>query len=160
MTLTAAQHEKLLAELDEARHEAERYRLLAEQSTDMISRHTPSLEWTYVDVSPAVERLLGYKPSAIIGTAGYDLFHPDDADNLIKRSESVSYRGGLYTNVYRYRHKSGHYVWLETTSRTIRDDSGEPIEIIFVSRDVTQREQAQCATRRLARVAACICPPG
>jgi two-component system sensor kinase FixL len=149
---TTAQHAELLAELDESRREAQRYRLLAEQSTDMISRHTPSLEWTYVDVSPAVERLLGYKPSEIIGTPGYDLFHPDDADNLITRAESVSYRGGLYTNVYRYRHREGHYVWLETTSRTIRDDSGEPIEIICVSRDVTQREQAQRATRRLARV--------
>ncbi|UTW12778.1 PAS domain S-box protein [Marinobacterium rhizophilum] len=152
MSLTAAQHNQLLAELDEARREAERYRLLVEQSTDMISRHTPTSEWTYVDVSPAVERLLGYKASQIIGTPGYDLFHPDDADNLVKRAESVSYRGGLYTNVYRYRHRDGHYVWLETTSRTIRDDSGEPMEIICVSRDVTQREQAQRATRRLARV--------
>ncbi|WP_020681003.1 PAS domain-containing sensor histidine kinase [Marinobacterium rhizophilum] len=152
LPLTTAQHDTLLAELDEARREAERYRLLAEQSTDMISRHTPTPDWTYVDVSPAVERLLGYRAAELIGTPGRALFHPDDADNLIKRSESVSYRGGLYTNVYRYRHKDGHYVWLETTSRTIRADSGERVEIICVSRDVTAREQAQRATRRLARV--------
>jgi two-component system sensor kinase FixL len=152
MTSAPSAQQALQSALDASRREADRYRLLVEQSTDMISRHTPTPEWTYVDVSPAVERLLGYRSSEIIGTPGYDLFHPDDADNLIKRAESVSYRGGLYTNVYRYRHKDGHYVWLETTSRTIRDEAGEPLEIICVSRDVTAREQAQRATRRLARV--------
>lgn len=150
--MSTAREQALELELARCRREADRYRLLAEQSTDMISRHTPTLDWTYVDVSPAVEKLLGYRVDEIIGTRGYDLFHPDDADNLRNRTVSVSYRGGLYTNVFRYRHKNGHYVWLETTSRTIRDDAGNPLEIICVSRDVSAREQAQLATRRLARV--------
>ncbi|GAA0682709.1 hypothetical protein GCM10009104_04580 [Marinobacterium maritimum] len=139
-------------ELKQCLQEADRYRLLAEQSTDMISRHTPTPEWTFIDVNPAIERLLGYKAEEIIGTPGYDLFHPDDADNLKKRAESVRYRRGMYTNVYRFQHRDGHYIWLETTSRTIRDDDGTPQEIICVSRDVTERELAQQATRRLARV--------
>ncbi len=139
-------------ELKECLQEADRYRLLAEQSTDMISRHTPTPEWTFIDVNPAIERLLGYRAEEIIGTPGYDLFHPDDADNLKKRAESVRYRRGMYTNVYRFQHRDGHYIWLETTSRTIRDDEGHPQEIICVSRDVTERELAQQATRRLARV--------
>ncbi|MBN3560711.1 PAS domain-containing sensor histidine kinase [Aliamphritea spongicola] len=132
--------------------EAERFRFLVEQSTDMISRHSPSQDWTFLDVSPAVERMLGYTVEEMIGTRGYDLFHPEDADNLIKRSASVRYRRGMYTNVYRYKHKQGHYIWLETTSRTLRDEDGKPIEIICVSRDVTEQTLAQQATRRLARV--------
>ncbi|MBR9828829.1 MAG: PAS domain S-box protein [Oceanospirillales bacterium] len=139
-------------ELQRCLQEADRYRLLAEQSTDMISRHTPTPEWTFIDVNPAIERVLGYRAEEIIGTPGYDLFHPDDADNLKKRAESVRYRRGMYTNVYRFQHRDGHYIWLETTSRTIRDERGKPMEIICVSRDVTERELAQQATRRLARV--------
>ncbi|GAA0786475.1 PAS domain-containing sensor histidine kinase [Marinobacterium sediminicola] len=139
-------------ELKRCLQEADRYRLLAEQSTDMISRHTPTPEWTFIDVNPAIERVLGYKAEDIIGTPGYDLFHPDDADNLKKRAESVRYRRGMYTNVYRFQHRDGHYIWLETTSRTIRDEKGKPLEVICVSRDVTERELAQQATRRLARV--------
>lgn len=139
-------------ELERYRDEARRYRLLAEQSTDMISRHSATAEWTYLDVSPAVERILGYSVEEMIGSNGYQLFHPQDADNLKKRAESVRYRSGMYTNTYRYRHKAGHYIWLETTSRTIRDDNGKPVEIICVSRDVTERETAQQAIRRLARV--------
>ncbi len=145
-------NKKAAIDLEQCREDADRYRLLAEQSTDMISRHTPAPDWTYIDVSPAVESVLGYTPEEIIGMAGYDMFHPEDADNLLKRAESVRYREGMYTNVYRYRHKDGHYIWLETTSRTIRDDNGEPVEIICVSRDVTEKEEAQRAMRRLARV--------
>jgi len=144
--------EQLRAERDSYREQANRYRRLAEQSTDMISRHSPYPEWVYIDVNPAVEKLLGYSVAEMIGTRGYDLFHPDDAENLKQRAETVSYRHGVYTNVYRYRHKMGHYVFLETTSRTIRDAKGNTEEIICVSRDVTERELALQATRRLARV--------
>ncbi len=139
-------------ELEQCREDADRYRLLAEQSTDMISRHTATPDWIYIDVSPAVERVLGYSPEEIIGTSGYEQFHPDDADNLSKRDDSVRYNEGMYTNIYRYKHKAGHYIWLETTSRIIRDNDGKPIEIICVSRDVTEKEEAQRAMRRLARV--------
>ncbi|MGB0467021.1 MAG: PAS domain-containing sensor histidine kinase [Pontibacterium sp.] len=145
-------NKKATIELEHCRKVANRYRLLAEQSTDMISRHTPAPDWTYIDVSPAVESVLGYTPEELIGTRGYDLFHPKDADNLLKRADSVRYREGMYTNVYRYRHKAGHYIWLETTSRTIRDESGKPVEITCVSRDVTEKEEAQRTMRRLARV--------
>lgn len=140
------------AQKDTSNEEANRYRLLAEQSTDMISRHTTSLDWTYIDVNPAVKNVLGYTPEEIIGTSGYAGFHPDDADNLSKRDDSVRYREGMYSYVYRYRHKEGHYIWLETTSRVIRDQQGKPLEVICVSRDVTEREETQQAMRRLARV--------
>lgn len=145
-------HESIAHELRKYREEADRYRLLAEQSTDMISRHTATAEWIFIDVNPAVERVLGYSVEEIIGTKGYDLFHPEDADNLLKRAETVHYRRGMYTNTYRYRHKDGHYIWLETTSKTIRDEKGKSVEIICVSRDVTEREMAQRSIRRLARV--------
>lgn len=138
--------------LEFSQKEADRYRLLAEQSTDLISRHTATPDWTFIDVNSAIESILGYCSEEIVGTSGYALFHPEDADNLKNRSDSVRYRDGLYTNVYRYRHKKGHYIWFETTSRTIRDEGGTPVEVICVSRDVTEREKALQSTRRLAKV--------
>ena len=126
--------------------DADRNRMLAEmaeQSTDMISRHTPE-EWRFIYVSPAVTHLLGYQVEEIIGTSAYDLYHPDDVEDFKRRARSVNYNRGLYTHTYRFRCKDGHYTWLESTSRTIRDIStGKIQEILVVSRDVTHRILAE-----------------
>jgi hypothetical protein len=53
-----------------------RYRLLAENSTDMVSLIDP--EGVFLWVSPGVRLVLGYQPSDLIGTKGTDLVHPDD----------------------------------------------------------------------------------
>lgn len=135
--------------------ELERHRLLAdmaEQSTDMISRHTPN-DWKFIYASPAVEHLLGYKLEEIIGVPAYELYHPDDVENFKSRSANVQYSKGLYTHTYRFKCKNGKYTWLESTSRSLRDpESGELREILVVSRDVTQRIEADIANRRLVRI--------
>jgi two-component system sensor kinase FixL len=126
--------------------DAERNRLLAEmaeQSTDMISRHTPD-EWRFIYASPAVTHLLGYSVEEIIGMSAYDLYHPDEVEDFKQRRPSVFYDKGFYTHTYRFRCKDGHYTWLESTSRSIRDTTtGELKEILVVSRDVSRRIEAE-----------------
>ncbi len=135
--------------------DAERNRLLAEmaeQSTDMISRHTPG-DWRFIYASPAVTHLLGFTVEEIVGMSAYDLYHPDDVKDFQERAPSVTYDRGLYTHTYRFRCKDGHYTWLESTSRTIRDPDTNAIkEILVVSRDASHRIKADRANRRLARV--------
>ncbi|WP_293267896.1 ATP-binding protein [Neptunomonas sp.] len=126
--------------------DAERNRLLAEmaeQSTDMISRHTPQ-EWRFIYASPAVTHLLGYSVDEIIGMSAYELYHPDEVEDFKRRRPSVFYEKGFYTHTYRFRCKDGHYTWLESTSRSIRDvQTGELKEILVVSRDVSRRIEAE-----------------
>src|SRR5687768_11680357 len=52
------------------------FRLLVESSTDMLSRATPDAIYLYV--SPASERIFGWKPEELVGRRTYDFFHPDD----------------------------------------------------------------------------------
>src|SRR5690554_5520894 len=83
--------------------DAERNRLLAEmaeQSTDMISRHTPE-DWRFIYASPAVTHLLGYSVEEIVGMSAYDLYHPDDVEDFRVRAPTVNYDRGLYTHTYR-----------------------------------------------------------
>ncbi|OMH38003.1 PAS domain S-box protein [Motiliproteus sp. MSK22-1] len=130
----------------------DRYRQLAEKSPDLISRHAPE-DFSFIDVNPAVEKILGYAPEEIIGIPAYDLFHPEDANTWANRDSGVTYREGVYTSTYRFKCKSGSYVWLETTSRSIRNpETGNMEEIICVSRDVTERVQTEHTMTRLARV--------
>ena len=133
--------------ISEARH-----RLLAEQSTDIISRHSPGT-WTFLYASPAAQTLLGYAPEELVGRSSLDFFHPEDRRAYQERGPSVAYERGIYVATYRYRHKDGHYVYLESTSRTLRDPvSGDLLEIISVSREVSRRVLAERATKRLARI--------
>jgi PAS domain S-box-containing protein len=127
----------------EAPHGSEElYRLLAEHSTDMISKHTPSGVYTYA--SPASRSLLGYDPEDLVGRDAYEFFHPDDLEAIRETHSAILERPDTYAVCYRIRRKDGSYAWFETTSRTVRDpETDEVLEIIAVSRDVTERKRAE-----------------
>jgi PAS domain S-box-containing protein len=125
------------------RNESEnRYRLMADNSTDMISRHNP--KGIFVYVSPACHTLLGYEPSELIGRIPNNYFHPDDLEHIAKAHSRLMALPITYTVSYRIRRKDGKYIWFETTSRTIRDPvSGVVQEIIGISRDISVRKQTE-----------------
>lgn len=132
---------------DALKESRERYRLLAENSTDIISRQTPQGVYRYV--SPACQVVLGYKIEEMVGHPVYSFFHPEDFIRLKAKRETQTRRPLIETITYRARCKDGRYVWLETTNRLIRDPkSGMALEIIGVSRDVTERKEAQDAVRK------------
>jgi diguanylate cyclase (GGDEF)-like protein/PAS domain S-box-containing protein len=116
--------------------------LIAEHSTDMISCHAPDGSYRYV--SPACETLLGYAPHELIGRSCYDFFHPDDFAVIQASHDNILETPIISTTIYRIRHKDGHYIWFETTSKTLRNgENGAVTEIIAVSHDVSERKQIE-----------------
>ncbi|MGB2870186.1 MAG: PAS domain S-box protein [Bacteroidota bacterium] len=134
-------------QVEEALRESEeRFRLLAENSTDMISRHTP--EGAFVYVSPACRTLLGFEASELVGRSIYELFHPYDLDDARRVHKDLLDLSGVTTATYRLRKKDGSYIWVESTSHSIRTSGTEAvIEIQSVSRDVTLRKLTEEALR-------------
>ena len=131
------------------RQSEERFRLLAENSTDMISQHTP--EAVYLYASPACSRLLGYAPEELIGHSAYEFFHPDDLAEIQKTHLAILDLPETSIVTYRIRCKDGHYTWFETTSRTVRDaETGAVLEIHAVSRDISQRKYTEQKIREQA----------
>lgn len=118
-----------------------RYRLLAENAMDMITTHAPDGSFTYV--SPASKALLGRNPEEFIGQTGYSLLHPDDEEASRKGHEKLMQGPATATVQFRLQHKDGHYVWLETSCKSITDDTGEVIEIVGVTRDITDRKKSE-----------------
>ncbi|HEY9632025.1 MAG TPA: PAS domain S-box protein [Coleofasciculaceae cyanobacterium] len=117
----------------------ERYRLLAENSTDMISRL--NLEGVYLYVSPACQMLLGYEPDELLGCSMRNFVHPQDLQIIQQHHSMVLKQQAIGTLGYRIRNKDGNYIWFETTSKTVRDpDIGGAKEIVSVSRDITERK--------------------
>jgi two-component system sensor kinase FixL len=132
---------------------AERYAFLVEESGEMISTHQPG-DWAYTAVNARVYDLLGYQPEELMGTPAYYFFHPQDAEAMKQRTIPAVYAHGTRMFRYRHRHKDGHYLWVESTHRSIRDaESGELKEIITVSRDMTAQVEAEMAASRLAMIA-------
>src|SRR5512138_263714 len=122
------------------------FRLLAENSSDMISRHDTHRRFLYV--SPACQTMIGYQPEELIGKDILPFIHPADVKEIIDLLRSSSWDDASAAVPYRARHKNGEYIWLETTARVIYDHDGKPIEIQASSRDITERKQAQVALQR------------
>ena len=125
---------------DALRESRERYRLLAENSTDMISQQTPDGIYRYV--SPACGQLLGYKIEEMVGHSIYEFFHPEDLKAIQELNEIVQEWPATSTITYRARRKDNDYIWLETMNKIVYDpETNRPDEVIAVSRDVTERKQ-------------------
>lgn len=103
-------------------------------------------------VSEACERLLGYTPAELTGTAMFRLIYPED----LKRTQAAAKRviGGLphidFEN--RYLHKDGRVVHIQWSARWSEEDRVR----IAVARDVTalkRAEQIQNAVYRISQAA-------
>lgn len=148
-----------LAELAIARKRAEeasqasesRYRLLAENTNDLICLHSPDYKFVYV--SPSCKLLLGYDCEELMGQTFYDFVHPEDGDRLRQENQIAAHplpSAKLSPITYRVRQKSGAYIWLETLTKPILDLKGQIIQYQTTSRDITERIQAQENLRHIA----------
>jgi PAS domain S-box-containing protein len=131
-----------------------RFHLLAQNATDVISRHSP--DGTYLYVSPACKNSIGYDPDGLIGRSIYRLIHHDDLSKIKKaftrRRENISNK----PIAYRIKRKEGEFRWFESNIRLIMDEQTRIIsEIQLASRDITDRvldKKARLRGQQLAHV--------
>ncbi|MEN9229519.1 MAG: PAS domain S-box protein [Thermostichus sp. DG02_5_bins_236] len=141
ITQAKQREQERLAMLESLQESEARYRLLAENATDMISRHNPLGE--FLDVSPACLAILGYQPEELKEKVFFDLVHPEDLTN-IQAAFSPNLGSGVDSEprvIYRVRHQQGHFVWLETSNRLLIGPEGS-LEWVAVSRDISERKRA------------------
>ncbi|MEH2036581.1 hybrid sensor histidine kinase/response regulator [Nostoc sp.] len=125
------------------------FRLMAENSTDIISRLR--VDGIILYVSPACYTVLGYQPEELVGHPSQELVHPDDLAEIAKNYPVNADLPDIYTITHRARHQDGHYIWLEATIRAIRDrQTQEILEMQASSRDITKRKQVEEEQRFLS----------
>ncbi|MFN8122346.1 MAG: diguanylate cyclase [Thermoleophilia bacterium] len=130
------------------RSEAE-FRLLAEQTADLICRHDREGRMLYV--SPASRAVLGTAPFAARGRRLEDFVHGPDRPQMAAAFADVIADGRDRTVVVRGRRSAGERAWLETTVRRVADaPAGE--QLISSTRDVTSRHLTQLITSAATRV--------
>jgi PAS domain S-box-containing protein len=127
------------------RESERRYRLLAENISDVVVETTPAAEFLYVSLS--CYAVLGYEPFCLIGQNALDYIHPDDlplAKEAFLATQTTNH--SVVRMVVRFRHRDGHYFWLETMIRSIRDESPEKIvKYIGSARNISDRKAAELA---------------
>ncbi|NUQ07029.1 MAG: PAS domain S-box protein [Anaerolineae bacterium] len=126
-----------------------RYRLLAENVNDIIMRIALSGEVLFV--TPSAETIIGYRPEDIIGRSAYQVIHPDDRRKFMTASKAIE-GSTIPAFSYRIRRADGNYIWLETTGHLIRDPATDaPLEIVAVSRDISERKASEMAFQALSQ---------
>jgi diguanylate cyclase (GGDEF)-like protein/PAS domain S-box-containing protein len=100
----------------------ERYRLLAENASDVVTRgdNDGILRW----VSPSVTELLGWQPEDLIGRRSFDLIHPDDLGHAIARNKEVVGGSPVSNLRLRFQCADGSYRWIGITARPIVSPDG------------------------------------
>jgi diguanylate cyclase (GGDEF)-like protein/PAS domain S-box-containing protein len=123
----------------------ERFRIIAENSSDMISRHDAAGRFLYV--SPACRAVVGHAAEDLVGRSVHDLVHPDDvaavADCYRIPATTGPATAGPASAVFRMRHRAGHDVWCESTFRLLTDAAGAVREVHCSARDVTARKRVE-----------------
>jgi diguanylate cyclase (GGDEF)-like protein/PAS domain S-box-containing protein len=129
-----------LKQTEQLRRSEERFRSLVQNGSDIIL--VMKADQTVQYVSPAVERILGYKPEEVVGKDYFGVVHPDDMARAQKRvTEAVSNPGSTSSMELRLRHKVGSWCHVESRCTSLLDDPAVG-GIVFNTRDVTDRREA------------------
>ncbi|MEJ0075961.1 MAG: ATP-binding protein [Alphaproteobacteria bacterium] len=133
--------------------EEDRYRLLARNITDVITRHRRN--GTVRFASPAAEPLFGVAPKTLLGHGLFDRVHVADRPAYLTALANAATQGVGSSVEFRIRRESpgqpqGHapFIWVEMRCRALDRTAGEKDaenEVVAVIRDVTDRKMQEHA---------------
>jgi cell cycle sensor histidine kinase DivJ len=137
--------------------EEDRYRLLALNMSDVISRHSRNGAVQFI--SPAAEAMLGTSATGLAGHGLFDRVHVADRPAYLTALSDAA-RGGearsvefrLRRDAVRGQNHSADFIWVEMRCRPL-DQTSPEAEVVAVMRDVTDRKMQEQALE-MARTAA------
>ncbi|MDM7999488.1 MAG: PAS domain S-box protein [Dehalococcoidia bacterium] len=144
--------------MEESLRDSERrYRLLAENITDVIWVADMNLNRTYV--SPSARSLQGYESAEemphnvkdLLTPASYEVARETFARELAAEKKKKKNVHRSWTLQLELKRKDGSTVWTEDKITFLRDGNGKPIGYLGVTRDISLRKQAEDALRSLSR---------
>ncbi len=110
---------------------------------------------TWLLVNPALCTLLGHTQEELLVLGPHNLTHPDDLDSSTGARQALLEGRRLTADFKkRYRHRDGHYVWVDVTASLVSDGNGQPLYYVNQMQDITERQladEARQASEELLR---------
>lgn len=135
------------------RESEEKYRILAESASDIIWAMDLDLKFTYI--SPSVENILGWTVEEFKSLPLQDMMPPDSLARIMKIIEEETVLEKIpgadpkrtrRLEIEEYQ-KDGSTIWMELIAGFLRNDDGDPTGFTGITRDITNRKQAEEALR-------------
>lgn len=140
--VTAAPYYEVRVFAERALEESRRqYQELVDESRDGIYQRDESRRFLFVN--PSFCRMLGYEAGELLQLTIDDICDPDDGDaaQVRRRADEGGEIPALMN--WRFRHRDGHWVPVETSARRLEDG-----RLLVTVRDITERVRAQEALAR------------
>lgn len=124
--------------------------LLATSPTVLYALEHDGLAWRCVEITSNLQRLLGYRSEEALTSGWRDRhIHPEDYIGTKEEFARVL-RGERVVHHYRMAHMSGGYRWLRDELELLPPTEDRPMRITGAWLDVTEKQQAEADTHRLA----------
>jgi len=135
-------------DITERKRIEEQYELLADYSADIIYR-LRLMDERFIYVSPSVERILGYTTQEKLTLQPKDVLTQESYEKQ-KSQMLKDIENGVLQRTLQFKavHRDGHIVPVEVHASFICDETGQPVEIVGVVRDITERKRAEEALQQ------------
>lgn len=133
-----------------------RYRLLAENATDVIwTYNLKSKGFDYI--SPSVKRNCGFSPEEAVELEPKDILEPGSLKEITDKIKEEQEKGPKDIDPHRTITletplicKDGERLWVESSISIIKDEHGNPEGILGVTRNISKRKETEDEKDRLA----------
>lgn len=131
-------------------HESEqRYRLITDHISDMVALH--DLDGRYLYANPAYLRATGFTEQDLNALKKHEwlmIMHPEDQQYMLSAAFLLLKEGKELTKLnYRHQRKDGSYFWAETYSAPVYDQTGNIVQFVSSTRDISERMKMEEALR-------------
>jgi PAS domain S-box-containing protein len=133
---------------EELRLSEERFRTAFEYAG--IGKALVGLDGTWLQVNPALCRILDYSADELRSKTFQDITYPDDLDaDLAQVKRLLGGEIRSYSMEKRYIRKDGREVWVLLSGSLVRNEKGTPLHFIAEIQDISERKKSEQAIRSL-----------
>jgi PAS domain S-box-containing protein len=95
-------------------------------------------------ISDNLIEVSGYSAQIAIGTDWWQTnIHPEDRERVTEQTTNDLFKRGRSVQEFRFRHGDGTYQWIKSDMRLIRDETGQPSEVVGAWSDITELKRAE-----------------